>query len=126
MIVRTYRSGDPAAVDAAVALALAAAREGSGIAENSIQFCAGLGRVDEAFALADAYFFGRGFHVSDQRFSREQGAFSTLENRRTYILFMPSTAAMRSDRRFAGLVEDLGLARYWREARVLPDFQRGG
>jgi DNA-binding winged helix-turn-helix (wHTH) protein/tetratricopeptide (TPR) repeat protein len=38
------------------------------------------------------------------------------------VLFEPATRSLRSDSRFLRLVDDLGLVRYWTQARRKPDF----
>jgi hypothetical protein len=77
------------------------------------------------FAVAEAFYFGRGFVVPDVRFTREQGTYSPPGDRQTHFLFAPAAAAMRADRRFAALVADLGLDLYWRESGSRPDYQPG-
>lgn len=116
-----------AAKDAAAAVALAVdwAHRGAGFAENSLQFCAALGDVGAAFRVAEAYYFGRGFQTGDNRYEPDQRVFTRQRNRRTKILFAPSTANMRRDPRFEALVTELGLAAYWRESRSLPDYRKG-
>ena len=110
--------------DVALAVAtLARAHTGAGHAENSIQFLSTLGKFDEAFAVADAYFFDRGFSTGDLRFSPSQLARTRLEDRRTFMLFLPSTAPMRTDPRFNRLVGEIGLERYWRETGTRPDYR---
>jgi DNA-binding winged helix-turn-helix (wHTH) protein len=41
------------------------------------------------------------------------------------VLFRRDTANLRGDRRFAKILERIGLETYWRQAGVLPDFRRG-
>lgn len=124
-VARAMRSRVPAEIDAAIATIFEAAHHGAGYAENSMQFAAALGRVDTSFAIADAYYFARGFDTGDLRFSAQQRVHTRRSSRRTRILFVPSTAAMRVDRRFRSLTEELGLERYWRSMGVLPDYRRG-
>ena len=112
-------------IDRAMVSNLEAAHKGAGFAENTIQFAAALGRVDTAFEVAEAYYFGRGFSVGELRFQPEQRVWTRRTNRRTRLLFMPSTAAMRSDPRFGKLVEEIGLERYWRESGTMPDYRKG-
>lgn len=100
------------------------ARTGSGPAGEILEQFAGLGLIDEAFALADALFLGRGFTVPDQD-TPGLPYYHAPEDRDTSILFLPSTRAMRADPRFGRLTEALGLERYWREAGVPPDYRRG-
>jgi tetratricopeptide (TPR) repeat protein len=99
-----------------------AARTGDREAVNAIRFAATSGYLDDAFAIAEAYFFARGFEVGE---SMGNGLFSPLDQRRTNFLFEPPAAPMRADRRFAALTEELGLERFWRESRRPPDYRRG-
>lgn len=123
LVIRAIQDRERADIDAVEAYCLEASRLGSGFAENAIQWCATLGRLDAAFAIADAYYFSRGFVVPDSRFAPEQGGHTTLADRRTYILFLPSTAAMRRDARFGPIVQQLGLERYWAARRRQPDYR---
>ncbi|MES2444421.1 MAG: winged helix-turn-helix domain-containing protein [Pseudomonadota bacterium] len=112
----------PADIDAAMRVNVAAAHRGAGFAENAMQFAVTLGRVDTAFELAEAYYFARGFATGEVRFPPLAGGYTPQNARRTHLLFMPSTAAMRRDARFDPIVEALGLKRYWAEAGVRPDY----
>jgi hypothetical protein len=108
-----------------MAINMAAARTGAGFAENTIQFAAALGRIDAAFELANAYYFGRGFEVADIRFTPEQRIYTRRQNRRTQFLFYPSTVNLRADPRFERLAEELQLAKYWRDTGIVPDYRKG-
>jgi DNA-binding winged helix-turn-helix (wHTH) protein/tetratricopeptide (TPR) repeat protein len=125
-VARAMRSRTEADVDAAIAIAVEAAHKGTGYAENSMQFAAALGRIDTAFSIAEGYFFKRSFDIGAFRFSPEQRIYSRPQARRSRMIFLPSTAAMRKDPRFARLVEELGLTRYWRESGSRPDYQSNG
>jgi DNA-binding winged helix-turn-helix (wHTH) protein/tetratricopeptide (TPR) repeat protein len=126
IVARAMQSRSPRDIDAAVAASLEGAHRGAGFAENGIQFLSALGRLDEAFAVADAYFFARGFDPGELRFSTEQGTYTRRNARRTHMLFFPSTAAMRGDPRFARLVGELGLTDYWKASGIRPDYQATG
>jgi hypothetical protein len=89
-------------------------------AEDSIRVASALGQLDEAFDLANAYYFARPFLIPDYR---AQSSFSP-EQRRTRWLFEPVTKPMRADARFERLVNDLGFHRYWRESGHPPDYRR--
>ena len=124
LVARALQSHAKPDVDQAMADGVARARRGSGAAENTIQFASALGRLDDAFAVAEAHYFNRGFVVPDVRFTKEQGTYTPLGERQTHFLFFPATVAMRADRRFQPLVERLGLVHYWRQSGVLPDYLR--
>jgi DNA-binding winged helix-turn-helix (wHTH) protein len=124
-VARALQSRAPADAASVIAEQMARAREGAGYAENAMQFACALGRVDDAFAIANAYYFGRGFAIPELRFTLEQGVYTPLRDRMTQFLFNPATRAMRADARFGPLVRELGLADYWRQAGVRADYQRG-
>jgi DNA-binding winged helix-turn-helix (wHTH) protein len=125
IVARAMLSRTPRDIDAAVAASIEGAHRGAGFAENGMQFVSALGRIDDAFTIANAYYFARGFDPGELRFSTEQGTYTRRNARRTHMLFLPSTAAMRADPRFQKLVEELGLNRYWRESGTVPDYRKG-
>jgi hypothetical protein len=90
-------------------------------AEYSIRVASAVGRIDDAFAIANAYYFGRGFTVPD---FPTPGSKFTPDQRQTRLLFEPVTQPMRTDPRFDRLVEEIGLKRYWRESGIQPDYLR--
>ena len=124
LIARALQSRTPAMIDAVMLTTLGKARRGTGFAEIAIKFASMFGRLDEAFAVADALFFGRGFDPGELRYSAEQAIHSPHRDRRTHFLFCPGTAAMRADPRFERLVTEIGLTRYWAETGTLPDYRR--
>lgn len=109
----------PADINRAMGLALASARQASGYAENALLLAAQLGRLDDAFALAQAYYFGRGFSPPMLSFSTTQKQY--YRERRTHLLFWPCAAQLRADPRFAALTREIGLADYWKRAGSGPD-----
>jgi predicted Zn-dependent protease len=72
-----------------------------------------LGFVDEALAMLEGYYFGRG-----------QWASAHVDRRRTGFLFSAATGRLRRDGRFARLVQETGLTDYWHKTRTLPDHLR--
>jgi DNA-binding winged helix-turn-helix (wHTH) protein/tetratricopeptide (TPR) repeat protein len=98
-----------------------AAPLGTGFAENAVLTASQLGLLDEAFALAEGYFFGRGFTIGSARFTSQQAGY-TGPVRFTGWLWAPSTRPMRRDPRFLPLVREIGLVDYWRESGTRPDF----
>ena len=121
---RALNTHAPEDIDRAMRMHLEAARQGSGRAENAINFASAIGRLDQAFEIAAAYFFSRGYVVPDSRFGAPQRVATSLSERRTLLLFLPPAEAMRSDPRFPALVGELGLTQFWRESGVPPDYQR--
>ena len=121
---RALNSHAPDDIERAMRMNLEAARHRSGHAENAINFASAIGRLDQAFEIAAAYFFNRGYVVPDLRFDNPQHAATRLSERKTVYLFLPPTEAMRRDQRFSALVRELGLTQFWRESGVPPDYQR--
>jgi DNA-binding winged helix-turn-helix (wHTH) protein/tetratricopeptide (TPR) repeat protein len=124
IVAQAVVSGAKPDIDKAVAASLAMAAEGAGLADNAMQFLSAIGRVDEAFAIADALYFGRGMPIGVTRYSVIQGDYVTLENRRLWPLFLPSTRAMRKDARFEPLIKETGLPDYWKATGSMPDYRR--
>jgi len=124
LIARAIQNPTPAMVDKAMRFHIERAHRGAGYAENTIAYAAVLGHVDDAFTIADAYFFGRGFEIPEVRFTEQQGTYSPLRERQPTFLFQPSTARMRTDPRFATLIGEIGLERYWRESATQPDYRK--
>lgn len=121
---RAFETRAPADIAAMSAAYARAARETATGAEVAILLASAFGKRDEAFAIAGAYYFDRGFSVPSERLT--QGSFSPRNRRNTTFLFWPPAAAMRADARFAALTGEIGLDDYWRRAGVLPDFRRPG
>jgi tetratricopeptide (TPR) repeat protein len=117
---RAIQTGNPADVDLAMAEQLADARQSATQAEVAIRNAGAMGRIDDAFAIADAYYFGRGFVIPDYP---TPGSSFSPEQRQTRFLFRPVTKGMRADPRFEALVRTLGLDRYWRESKKPPDYR---
>jgi len=118
-VARALASGAAADIQAAADLNLDRARRGVGYAENAITALSAFGRLDDAFAVARAMYFGEGFATPGQRFSTP--IYAVGGTRHTHILFLPPARAMRADPRFPGLMRDLGLADYWKTSRRPPD-----
>jgi hypothetical protein len=105
-------------------LLVAEARRSAEATGRAIQELAILGRLDDAFALAEAYYFSRGFAIPDRGSTNDPAASVTLDSRSTWFLFAPPLEPFRADPRFGRLVTEIGLARYWREAGAQPDYRR--
>lgn len=117
---RAIEIRDPAETESVMAAQMERAHISAFGAEYAIRILNALDRIDEAFAIADAYYFGRGFTVPD--FPTPGSKFSP-DQRQTRLLFEPVTHPMRADPRFNRLVGEIGLERYWRESGIQPDFR---
>ena len=77
------------------------------------------GAVDEAFQIAEAYFFGGTFagqHIPPP---------GVADERLSFMLFSRPVLALKDDPRFASLLERTGLEDYWRKTGTQPDFRKG-
>jgi tetratricopeptide (TPR) repeat protein len=119
-LARAIRSRNVAETDAVMSQQREAARGSAGGAEYAIRNASALGRVDDAFAFAEAYYFSRRYAVPDYG----QGSDASLDQRQTRLLFEPVSKPMRADPRFERLVAELGLDRYWKQAGIQPDYRR--
>lgn len=114
-IARALANGSEQARAAALQKIEQTVRSVRALQEFGVGAAAVLGFVDQAFSMAEGYFFGRGAWAPMQP-----------ERRRSGFLFGPSTGPLRRDKRFAGLMEETGIAEYWRRTRTLPDYLRQG
>jgi tetratricopeptide (TPR) repeat protein len=115
-------SGRPADVETAGRMLVGSVERNSHAATNAITLLTGLGEVDRAFQVADAYLLERGPLMASVRWRENGMPFRDQRRRNTIMLFIPPAAGMRRDPRFAGLVEQVGLVDYWRKAGVTPDY----
>lgn len=92
---------------------------------NALLLLNGLGEVDPALAVAQAYYLEDGPIMAATRWRAGQMAVNDQRRRKTHMMFVPVTAPMRADPRFEDLVQRIGLDRYWRDVGVQPDFRQG-
>ena len=123
LVARALANPGRASLEKATSAMLGLAKRGVGFAQNAIAFTAATNQLDIAFSLLDAFYFNRGFALGEQQYSKEQAMYSAERARNTYFLFMTRMANARRDARFAPLLVDLGLEKYWKSSGTLPDFR---
>jgi DNA-binding winged helix-turn-helix (wHTH) protein len=120
-VIRAASSGRDEG-DRAFEAARQAAASGPARAISAL-FAAGLlHRVDDAFAIAQAYYLRQGTGPVPVRRTEGEPSINDQHRRVTQILFTPACAAMRADPRFLPLCERTGLAAYWEQTGLAPDF----
>lgn len=118
---RALESGSPADVAAAVKASIESVTRSSGFAVRAVMLLSKLGELDGAFAVAEGFLLRRGPLIGSLRTGKEEMQVNDVNWRRTMNLFTPATAAMRSDPRFEGLCEGIGMSAYWRKRGIWPD-----
>lgn len=103
--LRAFQSGNPGRMASAVAMLGPLTRDDSPNVPLLITAYAALGGDRQALAMADRLVGSEG--------SRNQ-----------FLLFQPTMANVRRLPEFAAIAERIGLIRYWRESRRMPDFCR--
>lgn len=88
---------------------------------NALLLLNGMGEIDRAFEVANAYLLEDGPLMASVRWRPGQVAINDQRRRKTHVLFIPVTAGMRADPRFSELTRRIGLADYWAQAGVKPD-----
>jgi DNA-binding winged helix-turn-helix (wHTH) protein/tetratricopeptide (TPR) repeat protein len=111
-VAQALVSGARRDIDKAASVQLARAKKGGRDAENALMYLAGMGKVDEAFAVAQTCYLYPAANIQPVRF--------------VPYLFEPGCRAMRKDARFAGLMDQMGLTAYWHKVGVKPDYQLYG
>jgi len=110
--------GSAAQIDAALKANLDQAMSNLELCRQAAISLSALGEVDGAFKAANAL-----FAVSETRKARPGSTASSAAWRFAPWMFIPPTAAMRADARFAQLCDGIGLTEYWEKRRVKPDYQ---
>jgi DNA-binding winged helix-turn-helix (wHTH) protein/tetratricopeptide (TPR) repeat protein len=114
----------PAAIEAARAACVEAARHSPQLANGAIMYLCALGLADTAFELTEGFLLWRGKMISAGPANGKE--VDEYSRRMTQWLFTPPVAVMRADPRFLKLCSDFGLTSYWRSRGVRPDYQAYG
>ena len=130
-VVETLRSSmialagrRPADIGRAIDLVMADVAANPSGSVNALMILCGLGAIDRAFAVAQAYYLERGSLIANGSWRPRDVTVKDQHRRKTNMLFTPVAGPMQSDPRFAQLMEDMGLSQYWLDAGVEPDFMR--
>lgn len=121
--VLALASGRPADAARAADLLVGQVARSPTSAVSGVMLLAGLGEIDRAFEVADAYLLERGPLMASVNWRPGQLSMNDQHRRKTNMLFVPPAAPMRADPRFELLVRDTGLAAYWARANVVPDYK---
>jgi DNA-binding winged helix-turn-helix (wHTH) protein/tetratricopeptide (TPR) repeat protein len=112
----------PDEIEAAVKLVMAGVSHSVAGVVNAMMLLNVMGATDQAFQLAEAYYLERGPVITAMSWRPGQPMVPDQRRRKTNMLFTPTAAAMQRDPRFLPLMEEIGLADYWGQRRVVPDF----
>ena len=123
--LRALDTRAPGDVEAARIANVRAAPRSPGFANTALHNLAMIGEIDAAFDVAFGYFLRRGPLITSLWGGAGELPVSALRWRRTMALFVPPAAPMRADPRFDELMEAMGIAKYWRQRNVRPDYQLG-
>ncbi|MFN7176529.1 MAG: winged helix-turn-helix domain-containing protein [Thermaurantiacus sp.] len=117
LAITAARSRDPTDADAAEAALLRVAAIGGLANTAALIGLATIERLEQAFAVARRWYLPPAMPEAQSRAARHSMT--------TTALFLPPLAAMRLDRRWDGLVTDIGLADYWLDTGQRPDILDG-
>lgn len=116
-------SGRELAADEAAQACCAAAARGPAQALAAINGLGLLGRVDDLFDVAYAYYLRTGQGPVPMRRTSGEPSINDQHRRVTQALFTPACAGMRAERsRFLELCARMGLTDYWDTTGLRPDF----
>ena len=124
VVARGAASRDGREIGVAVETCRVAAERGPAQAVAALLALGLFDAVDEAFEVAYAYYERAGESPVPLRRMAGDASINDQHRRVTQPLFTPACASIRGDPRFTSLCERIGLAAYWRDASVGPDFLR--
>ena len=107
----------------AVRAVVSSATRGPAQALAALQQLSAIGAVDAAFDVARGYYLRRGPVTVGPHHTSEDWSATDQHRKVTQALFIPVTEVLRRDSRFELLCDEIGLADYWRQTGVQPDFR---
>ena len=122
---RALESGTTKDRQSAIEANLATAARGPGGAVGAINHLNALGDIDAAFKVADGYYRQSGDLLVSPDAARELRAINEMRWKKTMMLWLPVTAPMRADPRFAAMMQRIGLTDAWQQLGRFPDGLRG-
>jgi hypothetical protein len=120
--IAAARGGSGAARDEASAAALQSASRGPAQAVAALFTLALFGRVDDCFAVARRFYLQDGDGPVPLQPQEDSPRLNEQHRRLTQVLFTPVGADMRRDPRFTDLCRDIGLADFWEQTGITPDY----
>jgi DNA-binding winged helix-turn-helix (wHTH) protein len=115
---RAYAGRCP--LDEAIEAAMAAGMTRQSSAAWVFPLLGSLGAKEQAFELADAYFFARGPLRIPFRFGAPEPRITEMRERQTAQLFMAPAMPLWTESRFLSLCQQVGLMDYWRASGTRP------
>ena len=122
MALGAAASGRPEAIAAASDGLLTGVAQSVTAVVNAMMLFNVMGATDRAFDLAEAYYLEQGPIIAAMHWRPGQPNVPDQRRRKTNVLFTPVAASMQRDPRFMALMERIGLAQYWADRGVAPDF----
>ena len=113
--------GTAANRNAATQANLAAVMTGPSWAVFATMILSKLGELDAAYEVAKGYLLRRGSYIGALRHTAAQPSINDQRHRKTMMLFIPPTSAMREDPRFEQLCNAMGMTAYWKRTGIWPD-----
>lgn len=122
LTMRAAMTRNPAEVEAAAQRVMGGVSRSVAGVVSGLMLLNLIGAMDHAFALADAYYLERGPVLAAMQWRPGQPSVPDQRRRKTNMLFTPIAAPMQRDPRFLPLMQEIGLADYWKQRGVTPDF----
>lgn len=121
LTMRAARDRQAGTVEAAAARVMTGVGRSVAGVVNGMMLLNLLGATDRAFDLARACYLEQGPVIAAMDWRPGQPAMQDQRWRKTNMLLAPTAAGMQRDPRFVPLMQQMGLADYWKRRGVVPD-----